>query len=54
MGAPAGGPPDPRGLRPDLPEAVAAAVLRGGLAKEPADRPQSTTVAYAEAIAAAS
>jgi serine/threonine-protein kinase len=45
-------PPDPRALRPDLPEAVAAAVLRG-LAKEPEDRPQSTSAYAAEIEAAA-
>ena len=44
-------PPDPSTLRPDIPAAVSAAVL-SGLAKDPEDRPQ-TTVAYAEAIAAA-
>ena len=38
-------PPDPRVLRPELPDALVAAVL-AGLAKEPEDRPQST-VAYA-------
>jgi len=45
-------PPDPRALRPDLPEAMAAAVLRG-LAKEPEDRPQSTSEYAAEIEAAA-
>ena len=44
-------PPDPRVRRPDLPDAIVAAVL-AGLAKEPEDRPP-TTVAYAEGIAAA-
>src|SRR4051794_4673819 len=44
-------PPDPTVLRPELPEAVAAAVL-AGLAKEPEDRPQST-VEYAAGIEAA-
>ena len=44
-------PPDPVGLRADVPRAVANAVL-SGLAKEPVDRPQ-TTVEYAAAIEAA-
>src|SRR4051812_3073146 len=44
-------PPDPRGLREELPEALVAAVL-AGLAKDPEDRPAST-VAYAAKIEAA-
>ncbi len=44
-------PPDPRDRRPELPDAIVAAVL-AGLAKEPGDRPP-TTVEYAAGIAAA-
>src|SRR5215213_5485750 len=44
-------PPDPRGLVPELPEALSAALL-AGLAKEPEERPGST-VEYAAAIEAA-
>src|SRR5262245_15898100 len=43
--------PNPCDVRPELPAALGAAVL-AGLAKDPADRPQST-LEYAEAIAAA-
>ncbi|MBE2316514.1 serine/threonine protein kinase [Solirubrobacter sp. CPCC 204708] len=44
-------PPDPRLVRPELPDALVIAIL-AGLAKEPEDRPQSTA-AYAAGIAAA-
>src|SRR4051812_8342519 len=44
-------PPDPRILRPELSEALVAAVVKG-LAKDPEDRPQST-LEYAAAVEAA-